>query len=146
MDRKCGWEGPAVCVAPESVGLGGITVDAQKSVCQGVRTLARSATTYNACSGAAQVFHQYYPQRDRHRPQLADGQWLNALIGADKTTERFGIETAISVGNKRPGHTEHARIALKRSIPQLGQQSIEARRKILADLADLLFDEVVVIE
>ncbi len=50
------------------------------------------------------------------------------------------------MGDERPGHPEHARVALKRPARELRQHSIETGREILADLADLLFNEVVVIE
>src|SRR6185437_15407907 len=147
LDGKRGREAPTFCVAAQqSVGLESGTVDTQESICQDIRLLACGATTYDARGGAAQVFHQHYPQRDSDRPQLADGERLNALIGAHETTQRLGIEAAIGVGNKRPSHPEHARIPLQGPAVQLGQASIEARRQILPDLADLLLNQVVVIE
>src|SRR5450759_1276761 len=114
-----------------------MAVDAQKSICKGVRFLARGTTAYDACRGAAQIFHEYDPQRDRHCPKLADRQWLNALIGAHETAQRFRIESTVGVGNECPGDAEHARIPAKRTIPQLGQQPIEARREVFADFPDL---------
>src|ERR1035441_3288930 len=123
-----------------------MAVDAQKSIGKGVCFLARGTTGYDACSGAAQILHEYDPQRDRHRPKLADGQWLNALIGAHETAQRFRIESTVGVGHDAPGSAEHARIPAKRTIPQLGKQPIEARWEIFADFPDLVFDDVVIIE
>src|ERR1700676_874755 len=102
--------------ADQGVRLGGITVDAQKSIGKGVRFLARGTTAHDACRGAAEVFHEYDPQRDRHRPQLADGQWLNALIGAHETAQCFRIESAVGVRDECPGHAEYAWITDKRPI------------------------------
>src|ERR1700687_4351302 len=47
---------------------------------------------------------------------------------------------------KTPHKTEHARIAIEGPARQLGQQPIESRREVLAHLADLIFDEVVVVD
>ena len=45
-----------------------------------------------------------------------------------------------------PGQSEHARIALERPVRQLRQLAIEAARKIVADLANLLLDDVKVVD
>src|SRR5579872_7040980 len=123
-----------------------MTVDAEKPVSKGIGFLARGAAAYDACRGAAEIFHQHDAQRNRDCPELADGQWLNALISAHEATQRFGIEAAVGVGNERPGHAQHAWIAVERAIAELRQPSIEARREILADLADLLFHAMVIVE
>src|SRR5579864_7793970 len=108
----------------QGVGLGGMAVDAEKSVCEGIGVLPRGATAYDACRGAPEIFHQHDTQRNRDCPELADGQWLNALVGADETTQRFGIEAAVGVRHEGPGHAEHPWVAVKRSVAQLGQPSI----------------------
>ncbi len=117
LDRECGREGAAVCgTADQGVRLGRITVDTQKSIGKGVRLLARGTTAHDACRGTAEVFNEYDPQRDCNRPQLADGQWLNALIGAHETPQCFRIESAVGVRDECPGHAEYAWIAIQRSI------------------------------
>jgi hypothetical protein len=45
-----------------------------------------------------------------------------------------------------PRHAEHPRITGERSGSQLRQLAVVAGRQIVANLADLLFDEVVVVE
>ena len=111
LDNKCRGEGCAIRgAADQCVGFGAMAVDAQKSICQGIRLLARGPAAHDACRGASQILHEHDPQRDRHRPKLADGQRLNALIGAHETAQGFRIESTVGVGNECPGHAEYARI------------------------------------
>ena len=105
-----------------------------------------SAARDDALRDAPQVFHQHDAQRDRHRPQLADGQRFDGLIGAHEAPQGLGIEAAVGVRDECPGDAEHARKSGERSVGELGQLAIEARRQVLADLADLFFDHVVVVE
>jgi hypothetical protein len=50
------------------------------------------------------------------------------------------------MSDEGPRHAEHPRIARERSGGQLRQLPVVAGRQIVANLADLLFDEVVVVE
>jgi hypothetical protein len=50
------------------------------------------------------------------------------------------------MGDKGPRHAEHPREAVERSGGQLRQLPVVAGRQIVANLADLLFDQVVVVE
>ena len=50
------------------------------------------------------------------------------------------------MGHEGPGHAEHAGIADQRTAAQLGKLAVVARRQVGADFADLLFDEMVVVE
>src|SRR5437867_12520866 len=50
------------------------------------------------------------------------------------------------MSDKRPGDAEDPRIAGERSGGQLRQVPIVGRRQIVANFADLLFDEMVVVE
>ena len=47
---------------------------------------------------------------------------------------------------KRPGDAEHPRVAGERAVSEFGQFSIEARWQIDANFANLLFDDVIIIE
>jgi hypothetical protein len=94
----------------------------------------------------AQVLDQDNAQRDRNRPQLADRQRLDALIGGDKAAQDVGVEVAVSMGDKGPGHPENARIASEWPVGELGQLAIVAGGQVVPDLADLLLDDVIVVE
>jgi hypothetical protein len=95
---------------------------------------------------ASKILHEHDPQRDRDRPQLADRQRLNALVGAQESAQHLGIEAAVRVSDKGPGHAEDPRIAGERSGGQLRQLPIIAGRQIVANFADLPLDEVVIVE
>jgi len=113
--------GVACMAANQGIGLRRIPVDAQQPVRHGIGFLACGTTADDACRGTAEILDQHDPQRDRDRPQLADGQRLNALIGAHELAQRVRIETAVRMGNKSPGQAEHARIAIEGPARQLGQ-------------------------
>ena len=53
---------------------------------------------------------------------------------------------AVGMGDEGPGDAENPRIAGERPLGQFRQLAIVARRQIVADLADLLFDQVIVVE
>jgi len=82
----------------------------------------------------------------RDRPELSRRQRLNALIGTHEPAQHFGIEAAVGVSDEGPCHAEHPRKAGERTSGQLRQLPVVAGRQIVADLADLLFDEVIVVE
>ncbi|MNT07853.1 hypothetical protein D3C72_1425720 [compost metagenome] len=94
----------------------------------------------------AQILDQNNAQRDRHRPEFADRQRLDALIGGDEAAQDVGIEVAVSVGDKGPGQPEDARIASEWPVGELGQLAIVAGGQVVPDLADLLLDDVIVVE
>ena len=95
---------------------------------------------------AAQVLDQHDAQGDRDGPQLADGERLHALVGGDEAAQGVGIEVAVGVRDEGPGEAEHARIAGERARGQFRQLAVVAGRQVVADLADLLLDQVVVVE
>ena len=123
-----------------------LPVHSQQAVGNRVGFLARGAAGDDALRDAAQVFDENDAQRDRDRPELADGQRRDTLIGAHETAQRLRFEPAVGMGNIGPGDAEHPREPGERALGQLGQLAVEAGRQILADLADLLLDHVVVVE
>ncbi len=126
--------------------LGGLARGAQQAIGDGVGLLASGPAVDDPLGDAPQVFDQHDAQGDGHRPQLADGQRLDLLIGAQIAAQHFGIEQAVGVGDKGPGHPEHARISRKGSAGQLGQLAVIALGQVAADLADLLFDHVKIVD
>ena len=130
----------------QCVGLRRISVQTQQSVGHIVRFLARGPAADDARGGAAQVLDQHDAQRDGDRPKLPDAQRLNALIGTHEKTQRIRIEPAVAMGDVAPSQSEHTGIADERAVRELRQLAVETRRQILANLADLLFDEVIIIQ
>ncbi|WP_225607823.1 hypothetical protein [Pseudomonas sp. PDM21] len=95
---------------------------------------------------APQVLDQDDAQGNRYRPQLANSQRLDPLVGMDVALQQFNIEVAVGVRHEGPGQPEDARVAGERPIGQLGQLPVVARRQVVVDLADLLFDNVVIVQ
>ena len=65
--------------------LGWKSPDAEQAIGQGVCLVASNPIAGDLLGRPSQVFDQDDAERDRDRPQLADGQRLNALICADKS-------------------------------------------------------------
>ena len=126
--------------------VGRDVVHAQQPVGHQVGLLARGAPAHDALGGATQILDEDDAQGDRHRPQLADGQRLDVLVGAHETRQHLGIEAAVGVGDERPDQPEHARVADQRTVGELRKLAVISRRQIGTDFADLLLDEMVVVE
>ena len=127
--------------------FGGMSADAQQPVGEtrpppGARHCCRMISS----ASASEVFDQHDPQRDGDRPQFADRQRLHLLVGAHEPAQQLGIEVAVGVCDEGPRHAEHPRISRERTVDQLRQLPIVARRQCRADLADLPLDEVVIID
>jgi hypothetical protein len=126
--------------------IGGVTPKTEKPVGERVCFLARCPARHNPIGQPPEVVNEHHAQRDRHRPKLSDREWLDALICLDEAAKRFGVEAAVGVGDEGPGQPEHARVALKMAVGQLGQLPVESDRKILPDLAELFLDDVKVVD
>ncbi len=78
--------------------------------------------------------------------KLADGERLHGLIGLHETPQEFRIETAVGMCDEGPSDAEHTREADEGPLGELGQLAVKPGRQIFADLANLLFDHVKVVE
>ena len=87
-----------------------------------------------------------HPDAPCDRPELADRQRLNTLVGADEPPEHVRVEPAVRMRHERPGQSVDARIALERPLGQLGKLPVEAGRQIVADLTQLFIDDVEVVD
>jgi hypothetical protein len=105
-----------------------------------------SARASDALGQAPEILHEHDAQRDRHRPQLADHQGLHALVGEDESTEHLGVETAVGMRHEGPGDSVDSRVPGQWPIGELGQLPVESRRKIVANLPQLLVDDVEVVD
>ena len=123
-----------------------VAAHSEEIVGEGVRGLARRTPTHDALRESSKILHQHHPQGDGDRPQLADGQRLDALIGQHESAEQIRIEATVRVRDKGPGDAVDTRIADKGPVGQLGQLPVEARRQIVADLAQLLIHDVEVVD
>ena len=132
--------------APGGRQRGAVVADSQQLVGQRVGLLARRPPAHDALGQAAEVLDEHDAKGDGHRPQLADGQRLHALVGLHEPPEHLRVEPAVGVGHEGPGQAVHARVAGQRPLGQLGQLAVEPGREVVADLAQLLVDDVKVVD
>ena len=92
--------------------------------------MSRDAAARDLLRKPSQIFDQHDLQCDRRRPKFADHQRLDRLIGVDEADEDVGVEAAVGVGDKRPSHAEHARVAGERARGEFRQLPIVAGRQL----------------
>ena len=85
-------------------------------------------------------------QGDRNGPKFADHQRLNLLVGADIAGQHRADHQTVGMGDIGPGQTENPRVSGELTLGQLGQLAVIAGWQIVADLAQLLFDQVKVVQ
>ena len=95
---------------------------------------------------ASQVLYQHDAQRDRDGPHFTDGQRLHALVGKHEAPQRFRIKMTVGMGHKCPRDAEHARVSGEGPVGKLRQLAVETRWQILTYLANLRFDQMVIVE
>ena len=117
----------------------------EQAVGQRVRFAPGCAAAYNSLRDPAQILDQNYTQSDSHGPELADRQWLHALIRRHKTAKRFGVKPAVGMRYKCPRHSKYARIALQVARGEFRQFAVIAGRQIVLNLAKLFIHDVEVI-
>ena len=89
-----------------------------QAVGQGIGLPARRSAADDDLGSAPHVLHEHDPQRDRHRPELADRERLHALVGAHEPAERLRVEAAVGVRDECPCQPQDARIALEVALPR----------------------------
>ncbi len=109
-------------------------------------SLAYGAGADHRVRQPAQVLHQHHPQRDRDRPQFADGERLHALVRPHEPAQRVGIEPAVGVRHERPGDAVYPRVSGQRSVGERRQLPVESLRQVVADFAQLLVDDEEVVD
>ena len=132
--------------AKQCVRLRCATVNPEQSVRNHVGFLPCDTAAHDALRCAAHVFHKYDPQRNRNRPELSNGERMDGLIGAHEAPQSLRIEATVGMRDERPSHAEYPRVAGEGAIGELRQFSIVTGRQIDANLADLLLDDVIIIE
>ena len=95
---------------------------------------------------APEILDEQDPEADGDCPELPDGQRLHRLVGADHSSQAFWVEPAVRVRDVRPREAEDARIPLQRTVGQLRELAVVVGRQVVPDLADLLVDDVEVVD
>ena len=93
---------------------------------------------------AAQVFDQRQAQHAGQRPEFAERQIDFFLIGGDIPREAFGVPVAVTVRDGFGSHVIDPRTVMRRR--QLRQTATEGFRQVVAHNADLLFNQIVIVQ
>jgi hypothetical protein len=120
--------------------------EVRRGVPRGVRDLASDLVLGDGLGHAAQVFEQHHAQRGGQRPQLAEREFVDLLVGVEKGREQRLVEHAVRVRHVGPGNAVHARQARQRRRGELGQARVVAARHAVVDLLELRLDQVEVVE
>jgi len=122
----------------------------QHAVGPGAGRLTFGVCRGNARGDAAQVLDQREPQHDRNRPQFAQQERLDRLIGSDKARQRAAADQAVAVRDELQRQVIHARQARRaravRALRQARQLATVAARQMPPRGANFLFDQVEVVE
>ena len=124
----------------------GAPVHTKQAIRKAIRLVARGAAACELLRKPPQILDQDDLQRYRDRPKLTDREGLNFLIRVDVGNEDIGIETAVGVGDKRPCHAEDAGITRERAGDEFWELAVIARRQIGADLTDLPFHQMKIVD
>jgi hypothetical protein len=89
---------------------------------------------------------QTQPQHDGHGPQLTDRERRDALIGDHEIAEGLKIDAPVAVPKIVDAQGVDARIAAHRTLAEARQLQQIAERQVLRDLAQLVFDDVRVVQ
>ena len=79
-----------------------------------------------------------------HSSPIVSGSHL--LVGADHPPQALRLEPAVRVRDVRPGEAEDPRIAREVAVGQLRKLAVVVGRQVVADLAELLVDDVEVVD
>ena len=126
--------------------LRAVRAEAEQAVGELVRLLPRCPASHDLLRDAAEVVDEEDPEADRDRPQLADRQRLHALVGAHHAPQALRFEAAVRVRDVGPGKTQDPRVAREMALGQLGELAVVVRGQVVADLAELLVDDVEVVD
>ncbi len=95
---------------------------------------------------AAQVLDHGQPQHDRNRPQLANAQRGDGLVGRHEAAEALRVHPAVAVGDRFQGDVVHPRMSRRRGLCEVGKLAYVTFGQVPPCGTDLLFDQMEVVE
>ena len=104
------------------------------------------ASGENPRSDAPQILDQRKAQHDGDGPQFAQRQDGHRLVGRHETAEAFRVHPPIAVRDRFMRDVVHARKSCRRSVQQARQFPAVPFRQVPLGRADLLFDQIEVVE
>ena len=100
----------------------------------------------NLPADAAQILDDCQPQHDRNRPQLANLEGGDALVGRHKAAQTFRVHATVAVRHGVERDVIHARTPCGRTHGQPRQFAAVALWQVPLGGANLIFDEVEIVE
>ena len=98
LDRERGPQ-PGVVVGGEHLGyrLRGLACGTEQAIGKAIRLLARGIVARDLFGEASKVLDQHDPQRDRDRPEFADGEPVRLLVGVPRNRTASSASKWLSV-------------------------------------------------
>jgi hypothetical protein len=93
----------------------------------------------------AQVFDERQSQRDCDCPQLTYREWRDSLISSNESLQRVCVESRIVVRDYSQGDGVNSWVVFQFTAGEFRKLVVVALWQVLADLAELLFDDVIVV-
>ncbi len=100
----------------------------------------------NPYPDAAEILDKRQSQHDGDRPQLTDLERGHRLIRRDETRETLGIDPAIAMRDRLEREVVYARKSGGRSVRQSGKLAAVPLGQMPLGRADLLFDQIEIVE
>ena len=126
--------------------LRAVRAQTEKGVGKLISFLPRRAASHDLFRDTAQVVDEEDPEADRDRPQLTHRQRLHLLVGAHHAPQALRLKAAVGMGDVGPGETQDPRVAREVALGQLGELAVVVRGQVVADLSELLVDDVEVVD
>ena len=120
--------------------------DAIGGIAHRMRQFPRHLARCDFVGHAAEVFEQHNPQGGGQGPQLGQAQLAHFLVSVQERAEDFRVQHAVRMGHVGPGDAIDARQARQGSRRQFRQLGVIAARHPFADLLQLRFDQVEVVQ
>jgi hypothetical protein len=98
------------------------------------------------CPDAPEILDQRQAQHDGDGPQFAQRQDGHHLVGRHETAETFRVHPSIAVRDRFMRDVVHARKSGRRSVQQARQFPAVILRQVPLGRADLIFDQVEIVE
>ena len=118
----------------------------EHAVSPGNGHIAFFAPLRDAHTHPAQVFQQRQLQHDRKRPQFAQLQGFNGLIGGDELGHIIAVDPTVHVGNQLQRQIINTRKSSRVTSSQTWQLPAVAAREVSTRLANLLLDQIEIVE
>ena len=100
----------------------------------------------DAHADAAQVLDQRQAQHDGDRPQLAQPEGSDRLVGRHEAAQTFRVHPTVAMRNGLQRDVVHARTPGRRAVSQARQFPAVTLRQVPLGGANLLFDQIEIIE